>query len=350
MSVSKIKINDVIVTRLFYFFFKFFGLATMRFHTACHGNRKIQKFFFHKSKNGIIYNLFLIIIAIIASFYRIHVLYQFHRSGKINKFVRTIDTIQITTAFSTCSIILIQFCIQQNNAIKIFNKIISLKDTLKFLKHDKHVNTNSIYCSIAKVFVTNTITWFLSLIVTANDEHQVFLCQIGRFLCKLIIIYLIVEYTFFLKLIQQNLKNINDSFTCMVRTFHPKKPYIISENVILDDDNLKLDEFSQIHELHMSLCNVSNKLSNFYARPMLFCLLHIFISMLVYGYLLSNAIFFGKVSEAIGDCTSYFVQLLQNMCSVISLTTSVSAVIYEVNLTIIIIYNMKIKKKIFNSV
>lgn len=86
----------------------------------------------------------------------------------------------------------------------------------------------------------------------------------------------------------------------------------------------------RLHDLHLLLYKLSNEISDFYALPMLFCLSHLFISLLTYSYYFIRPIVFGFPTLPFLLYIHSFIRLIHLAVLFLILTKSVTSVIVEV--------------------
>ena len=116
-------LNERFVLKFTYYFFKACGLLVIRYQPKFTYNSKFKRCLFGYSKLGILSNLFFICVLMTANYYYCIVpSYRAQFGGMIN-FDRTIDTLRSVIGVVASLMVLVMFCLQQNEAVRIANRI-----------------------------------------------------------------------------------------------------------------------------------------------------------------------------------------------------------------------------------
>lgn len=205
---------------------------------------------------------------------------QFYNLSHLNSFERTVENIRLAFSSISYCVILIKYSIHQKKIFKIINEIFSLERLLISFNREEYYKHRSLIYSVSVVYLSNII---IHIIVIATNEIQLYSKPyfILKYFPKLIDNHLIVQYTVVLKLLYSIFKNINNNFLHIFGKFK------------MNDEITFKNYFSRLHDLHFSLCKLSEDVSNFYSQPLFFCILYKFISFLLYSYYSSKPIVLG---------------------------------------------------------
>lgn len=281
MKIPKTLINKIICIKCIFYLFKAFGLATMKINTKLINNNKIEVSFTH-SRNGLMYNFIMILIITIFNYINFKDLKNLFDQSHMNEFERSIDTIRMVFSIVCSIIITIKFCFQQQKITKILNRIMSLINSLTINKNRTKIKRISLAYRILLMCLVNSASWIVLIVTIELQTFRGMTYIITKYLCELIINYTVLQYAIISKLVNHLFKSMNDNFYLVVKkSYSSNKVNIIYNDGTFSGSRTKLDN---LHDLHLSLCKLSEKISDFYAQPMLLCTLYNFVSLLVYSY------------------------------------------------------------------
>lgn len=312
----------------FYYFFKFFGLATV--NIKLNKDCKIKKWFFKHSQLGIGYNIVLIGLILVINLFSFQIIFEFYSASAENKFDKIIDLIRVAVAFFSSIIILIKFCIHQDSAVIVLNKILAFQETCITFHHQQHLQKKTMFNGVLKIMIINIFMWFLVFVQSKmfqTKKKMVF--QTGIFLCSWIIQCTIIQYSVILKLVAGFFQIINNHLSLYLRNVCRSNEICILNDTILE----KQDRFLSIFNMYLHICEITREVSKFYAQAVILSLSHLFMSVLVYGFFVLRPVVVGSSPISIDQYLFCFFSLLQNAILLISLTTSVTHIVSEVTIS-----------------
>ena len=323
-------LNERFVLKSTFYFFKAFGLLVVKYQSKFSYNSQLKRCLFRYSKLGIVYNLFLMCVLMTINYYYCIVpSYRAEFGGRVH-FDRAIDTLRSVIGVVASLMVLIIFCLQQNQAVNIANRIVTYRKSSLNLNNKFSSQDTSLTTIIMNVFVADLIPWLLVICMVPMIDYKIIMYFISVWLCDLIIIGTLLQYSIILRLIREHLSIVNDKFSHVSReTTYFRKIEMIGNKDI--DLKMRLKEFSRLCELHSALCQVSEDLSKFYSYPMLSCTCYFFASLTFYTYYMGKTVIIKKypftILQLIHCCFTYIHYLVP----LIILTKSVAAVILEVS-------------------
>lgn len=313
--------------KFFYLYFKVFGLATM--NVELNKNYKIKKWIFTYSRLGNVYNIALICFLSVLKFFCIRLMFEFYDVSGGNQFDKIIDLARLVISVVGSIIILFKFCICQETAIRIVNRIIAFQEYCSVSDFKQFYRNKDVLINILEIFIVNASIWIVMIFSSKMyRDKKSMTFYTATFSCDLIINYTIIQYSILLKLISEFFHSVNSYLTYYLKNVSIyNKMYVINDFV-----PKKLDHFIDIHNMHLRLCEISKELSDYYSLPMILCLSHVFVSVLLYGFFVLKSILVTASSTAIStdQYMLCFFTLLENTSLLVSLTTSVTRIISEV--------------------
>lgn len=238
---------------------------------------------FTYSMNGILYNFSLFVCLSVLNFFSVRYI------GKLDFpafFENIFQKSQTVFTLIVCFIILITYCFKQKKFIEIANKLQIVTDSLMDIDIGKSEKI-SFLNKIKLIYLVNCVIWLILLITSYIGAYP--MIYIFLHLSNFTINWMIMQYSSILllvyhlfKIINSNLKNIFLSPTALSNI------EILQQNNYRDNyvSPQKLRKLLFIHqrESYLSLCAISNEISDFYSVSILFCIIYIFITSLLYLY------------------------------------------------------------------
>lgn len=225
---------------------------------------------------------------------------------------------EFTAVFSI--VFILQFCLKQKKLILLIDQILFLRKSLILFNKKTYFDEN--YFSFHKMInfcQINMATFFVFIITLEISRYSGVMNFMAKFFSELIVNYAIVQYVIVLIFINHLFKVVNKNFDIILS----KSSNSMQKNLI---------DFSLMHNYYFSLCELSEKVSNFYELIMLLSVPYIFMTMLVFAYhAIKNAFvnpFFSVMPEFI-HCLS---KLLYCIILLIFITKSTTEVSLEVSL------------------
>lgn len=195
--------------KVIFYFFKVFGLATMKFNIPSANNKKARDFFFTHSRKDVFYNILLIFSSFILNYFSFKNIHKLYKRANMSEFECIIDIIRLILANTCMLITLVVFCFRQTQATKILNNIISIKASLEMLNQTLFKKSLTIFSNVIQIVILSTFTWCLSSIAVVFYTYEIFICFIAKYLCDLINYFVIMEYALILQSIRQLFEVIN---------------------------------------------------------------------------------------------------------------------------------------------
>ena len=319
-----------------YYFFKIFGLATMNFGTKSTDSNKVHTLLFTRSQLGILYNVILISSITALNYFVIRYV-VFENSLEMIDFEKLIDCFHTTIAGLSSIVILITFSIQQEKMVNIANKFNGLiMSTINLNSKIINIKENLSY-NIKQVYFWNILTLIMmfATIQSKNPKMNIRYCNI--FTCNLIITSTVIQYNVILKLIYQILRTINANFNDISKeVVHSRidKTHLIS-NTDNPDRLVKGSKFGRLRELYLTLCEVSEDISNFYSQPMLMSTSYIVVTMIFFSNYIVKPLLLGRNASSLWELSHPFSRIIHYSLSLTMLTKSVTTIGVEGSLILI---------------
>lgn len=309
----------IFLIKTLFYKYKVFGLATMKMNVSVMKNTEKPDVFFTHTKGDVFYNIILIVTLLIFEYVYILDTYQFYNLSHLNNFERTLENIRWAFVYLSLIIIIIKYCVQKAKATRLINEILSLEKSLIIFNKKEYYKQKSLACCVTLICLTN-ITMQAVIIVTNETElYRGEYYFMFKYFPALINNYLIIQYTILLKLLNRIFKAVNNNFHLILNE-------VQSENEIILGNN-----FSRLHNLHFSVCKLSEELSDFYSQPILFCVLYMFISFILYSFYSSKPIVLGISTMPTILYIHCLFRVFHHFLLFLFLTKSVTDVISEVS-------------------
>ena len=325
MSFKKYILDDVLLRKWIFYFFKVFGVATMTLNGKYLQKNNIQDSSFCSSKQGVVYNIFLMCCTItlnISSMLYMHDTQVFEEAFEL-----TINIIHSVSASFTVVCILIIFSFKQSTTISLADKIETIIEYSEVAANKISKRRKLFWKRIGRVFLINLLTQLLETFTTPISIRAAMYNSMALQTCNSIINAMLIQYMVMLVTIQEVYAIINDCLLSISKKFqHTSTIQTIRNN----GKEKELENLSSLRRLCSLLYEISQDISTFYSLPMLLCTFHIFIMLIVGGYYIARPIVLRKsYLPALMHLHTYFY-ILYFTVSLITLTISVTNTINEV--------------------
>lgn len=334
MKRKRLITDLMFLTKQIFTFFKLIGLATIRIHIK--SNKKYEKMiYFTRSYTGKLYNVTLVFLLVILNYFMIKITIEFFDIIKKRIFEKAIDMVQITFTAVSAIIILLKFCIQQKKVLKMVNAITTLRQTLLKINYKLYSSDTLILSNLSKVFVSNFTTWIL--IICVSDIHHNYVAviyYIANYFNGMIINFTIIQYSMMLTITEKLFTVVNNNFLSISKQFNYIDNIGAVHNLFnVDFYQIESDKLTTLHNLHISLCEISEEISEFYALPILLSITNMFIALLVYLYHSTKPIVFGLITlDYFSEYSYYIAHIIHITVLFIILAKSTAGVIVEVRI------------------
>lgn len=311
-------------TKFIFYYFKFSGVATLVYNSELRDKNNVPRLLFTDSTRGKLYNNLLACLVIFSAYFSVKVSYFSNLFQRI-KLEKVVDTIQTLVTVLTATIILIIFCIRQQQTIVIFNRIHKLSN---FMHLDTKMNTRvkSTLNDIKTAFFAHAVTLLLFIITTPLSRLSIMYFA-GVTLCSFIINSIIMQYTIVLKLIRHIFGAINAELLEVLS----KLSDIHDINFIhVHGVQMKSNKLSLLRELYILMGKMSQDLSDFYSAPMIMCLANGFLTLIVCSYYVAKPFVVAKSDMPDVLIVHCACQILVYAVSFILLMRSATTAVIEV--------------------
>ncbi|NP_001177697.1 gustatory receptor 23 [Nasonia vitripennis] len=261
--------DEMFLKSLFYFY-KIFGVAPMTLDSTKNRPSDVS---FAYSKFGILYNLFLVILTIFA-FYQCAILVHFDVSVGMD-FQRFVNTTHLIFFVFTTLIVLIIFCVRQERAVALANRLSSIY----YL--NKNIKLSAILPSIKGIVSMTFITTIMWLVTTPYDDAHLLTYYVAISLYNFVINSVFLQYSVLLKLLYHLYRSLNTDLRSLLESLD-----IAIEMDRHSNNEIKLTSgrLKRLREIHMLLCHLSGDVADFYSLPIFFCITNAFFVLIIYSY------------------------------------------------------------------
>lgn len=310
--------SDIVFIKIIYYFYKIIGLMVVNVEIELDKEQVDSSFKF--SVKGILYNVFVFFCLCIQNLVSLNDFKNLDFYVSLENFFQKFQT--VFTLF-TCFVILTTFCFQQKKFIEVANELKNIKNSLTIInpERSKHVSM----LSTMKIVYFFIVCMWCVLIVTSYMGSRP-LIYIFIHSANLIINWMIVQYSSVIILVYHLFESINLQF---------KKTFVCSISSRDDEiSSIKLKEFLffQYRRLYLSLCAVTNRISDYYSLPMLFCLMYIFITSLLYLFYCGELIFYNvSIRLGVSAYTNGFLWVVLYIFSLTVISKAATKTTAEVN-------------------
>ena len=330
MIFGKFNFDITFFVKSTFYFFKLVGLSPMNFGSKSTNSFKIQDVSFTYSKWGILYNVLLTFIVVILNYFFTITPVLEHKYGKRLKFDIAIDTAVHVSAVITSVLTLILFCVHQQKAVSIGNKLKYLIIVSSNLHNDQCWQKTTFSWIVRTACLAILITWICLFVTLQSINFTSLLYFSSMHLCNLIITFIFMQYSLALQLMQQLMKTANENFIIVSKeAAHFTKFHVICRNKDFCSEH-QIDKFSHLCEFYYSLYETSEDISDFYSRPILLCITKNFVSLLLFAYYIAEPLILKKYFMENIHMTHMFFVWLHYAVPLVVMTKSVSAVVTEV--------------------
>lgn len=299
--------------------FKIFGVATMTFDS---------NFRFIPSKLGIAYNVLLIILVFVCTYFGVKVSYflDFTDRGLLEKIT---DTIQTIFAISTALFILILHCIRHDQIIQIANDLRQSVDISITLCCEKtyQEKTKNVIKAVRLVILVNFFIAIICILSTPTFVLDIFLYFVSMTVCNFIVNTLIMEYTIVLTVISHLFDLLNTSLT---ENSDYETQYLGISFMRKYGLQMKLKKLSRSRDFFTSLSRLSRNISKFMNVITLACIANIFLTLIIYGFYVTKPIIVGSHVIAMPILIRCSAQLVFSVVSTVLLTRAAGSAVNQV--------------------
>ncbi|OXU27797.1 hypothetical protein TSAR_011300, partial [Trichomalopsis sarcophagae] len=326
---------DLLYAKCLYYYFKCVGLATISvsFESTIE-NKKVPYSLFSPSKIGFLPNLVIVLIVIGSHFFSIKIAFELDELETAVKFDRTVETVRLTFGIGVSVFILVFFCAKQEAAIDIANNIqkASVLSANFSTKTVSQKELFSIYRETGWIFSAHMLIWFL-IYCSTPWAFGLMAYYVSLNIYELVITSTLVQYSILLKIVRKIFRNVNANILDIFRdscAIDVHTVGTIGNNGSEVRFRRKMRKFSQLKDLHISVCDVAASLGQFYSIPALLCINYEFISFIFYFYFVTK-LFTGMYHESITIHTIFYYVfgILHFIVPLIDLVGSTSAVVNE---------------------
>lgn len=326
MSAKELPGHDYSSGEYLFYYFQIFGCAPFNCDIISMDNSFGERWFFKPSRNGVVYNIFLIFIIVISCSFHI-------RMSILNKdrsqFEMIYEVIQDIVNNFTAVFILVTFCVQQERFIYIANQISAARESLTRMSGKLLFKKYSVSNGILRIFLTIFAVICLIMIVTPKSPtFTIMLLNISYYPRVFAFIALMLQYTAILKFIKQHfdLMNVN------LLQIGEKKYALGSEPISINTLKVQIHKVMQLRRLYASLSDVSQDLSRFYCWPIFWCILSAFLTLIFHLYLTVSGIVSGESDLTTDFNILHFLCELLVIALLVNLTRSATAAVIAVRL------------------
>lgn len=316
------------LTLLFFFFFKFAGLATFSLNNRANLNKKNSEntMFFISSKLGILYNLFGSCLIIALSFYSIPITMY---ADYVHKTIVTI-TIEIFLIILGCFVMtstLLFYCIFESVIIRIGNYLINIENVLRHLQQP--LNRKHIFNVLFFICLFMLILLIILLITEIKNFNPNPLVLMASIIPLIFVGLLFIQYFFVLNLIYAIFVKLNCIIQSFCRTRYDDINFkILNQTRCVFMSYSKIQLFIQIRDIYDHLCDISREVSDFYSFSILTALSFIFLVILYNFYYLFLHFVNDKLNFLL--ITNAIIWIMLPLSLLALLTSKVTNVINEV--------------------
>ncbi|CAD6210977.1 GSCOCT00014011001.2-RA-CDS [Cotesia congregata] len=245
--------------------------------------------------------------------------------------VKIIDKILLMSGIFTVLIVWLTYVLQQKTIVNILNRLYDVNNSLKKCRKYTLESDSFVYifgfCNFALCFS-------IAILEIIVDSKYTFIMWAAPFIVGTSVF---AQYTIFLSIIVQFLKNINKTLLKIGNLSSKNKIKVSFISKILHEDSLIKDIYNINFDL-INLCEISNQIADFYAIPILLLTIY-FVPTTTYNLyfmILSFIVNDGKDSITLYlDCG---ILIFCIFLSYAALTTNVTRITREVRTTMHYIY------------
>lgn len=320
-------IGNPLIEYCLFCYFKVFGLAPITMTVKRLENRNIDFLLLKTSKTGLIYNITLIFLMIILNYFNKNFLYL-NTYAEETKFENLINAVHTVFTIITFIFILSKYCLMQNFIIKISCDIIKIYNLLTGIINYQRDDSAFSVLFVAKNFLLNFLAWAITVVTTHRLTFDLTIYDSLIQLCHFVILSIVIQYCFVLKIINYLFKTVNLSILDISKKCSPAvKINLISKSCHSQEELEKIYTLQQSYTL---LTKVSENISKFYSIPMLLFSSNTFLTLIICGYYLIRPIALRKCHMSYITLINTFMYEIFYVVPLINLTTLASNVVKEV--------------------
>lgn len=293
---------DIFCAKFVFFFFKLLGLAPVSYDHVWSDAKKSWILVFKTSKVGIIYNAALVCCLTPLDIRNAILVSEQDVSLKGYK-----DTLIFTLygfLFSFGNVFtLIVFIFQHAKIVSIANKISELRELILENNTTKHEFFSFLFLNFLLSFYVVILASFFLKEIDKIDALALYLNVFVNF-------FLFIQYIYILKLIKSLFESINNT---------------------LNNQLLKNDELNKLMHSYSFLCDVSQKISNFYSLPLIWSISNIFYLLLWTTYSVIQSLYISNHTAdflIFLDLNYIYSCILLMSAFVINVTETIKKVVY----------------------
>lgn len=287
-NLSKFFLSKLNVLGCIIIFFKIFGLAPFNVAISRKSDRgKQPSVFLVYSLKGNIYN---IIISLFSSSLLIHSVRNYHKLEAhdiLEKFV-------IMSVLFVAPVIVLYYCLKQQELIKIINKLSKLESKL-IDQFNQSVSCNRMNMKYEiKLFIAQILLMLIygvTIYIKFKDMNKLIIIFSG-----FIINVLLFQYALLINYINKRLTYTNELLSSLIMLYNVENNYrdiIFITNTTQDDMIFKT--IILVRELQRKLCEIFKSLAKFYSRPMLIGVLLFCVRLIYYSFKFMQRLFGAKI-------------------------------------------------------
>ena len=276
---------DKTLVKFFYYFYKVLGLMPIQFGNTAIDKKTPRKRFIYSRRN-LLYNIFLTFFVAGLNYYSIRTSYESYEFYYRVKFERIIDTIMTVFGLFCATFTLITFCVHCKQSVKIANEILILEQSISRINEKMYTKNMKLSHAILKIFLIHCITrFFVIFSVDTQKNNEIVMFYVGAYVCDMINNCTLIQYSMIMKLMEQLFKVINENCIYMSKeSASSVNITCICQNSCSTCEQIKAEKIVCLHELHLSICEILQILSNLYMKLMFFCTTYTFLDLIVSAY------------------------------------------------------------------
>ncbi|CAK9831183.1 Putative gustatory receptor 28b [Anthophora retusa] len=320
-------------TLLLLFLFKFIGLApfTVKNQENSKGKWVENTVHFTVTKIGILYNLLLSCLVVALNYITIPSLYTVEYANK-SSITTLIEVFQGISGSLVIFFTSLHYCTNQSALVRIGNDLIETRTSLRRIQ--KPVDEKKVFRLFLLAHLLNFILLISVWITEELAFHSAFILWLVDIIPTAFVSLLYMQYFSVLTWVDAVFSRINSTMQDFLKFgYDHNRPSVLHHTRSTHISPLTMQFLVQIRNLHDHLCDVSDKISQFYAVPILTGISFTFIAMLYNTYyLISSFLSTSKYINSITVANTVF-WLLVLLYPLNLLTNKTTSIISEVERT-----------------
>lgn len=278
---------------------------------------------FVSSKLAMFYNGILACLTIYPSYITIRYLTSSEYMKNI-ELEKVIDEAQSAFAMITSTFIIVSACVRQKSVVILANKLSDIYRLVVDLAIDVD-DTNTIISCVKKIVLVNLVTTIIWIASSPPEDYQNVSYFIFMIFYNIVIHAMLLQYSLVLKLLHQLYRSLNADLSSLLNG---------SSSISTDNNDVQLmsKRLKHLRQIHVTLCRISQDVSDFYSLPMLLCVTHVFLTMIIYCYYVVMTLIQWNIDEkpilVILNCVT-LVTLLAVSTTILARAAGVTAVEVE---------------------